>query len=367
MLFEVLIWILLSANLLESVEGLAWYPLYGSWVICTISEIALFALLLPATGSFRYQPKNPSRYLSLTLQILRLALITSLLLLYSHHRAVSPLGDDDEESTALLHPVTKANDSPTSYGSVQTKPQQDKGAKDDNEADSTKAKVSIKAHHQQLETLKDWLQYVKGFGVFVQILKPLNGLRVQLSIFGIFFCLLVGRVLNVLLPRQFGVLIDSFSIASMDRAISFPGLQLGLFLLYRLLTSYKIMIEIESSVWLPFGNYAVRKIKSAAHKKVLALSYDFHNSRDAEEIAKVIDHGTIVTWLLRNFLMFLVPCVLDIIIFGIYLSCVFGIYMALLLCITLVLYVWVSTHSTTKRTTLQAEVLTVSKNEDQVL
>ena len=366
--FEVLIWILLLAALLESSNDLAWYPFCGSWIICVTSEVILFGFELPTVTPFRHQAADPFIYLRICLQVIRLALV-ALLPLIHFHRYPLPLQEKDEESTSLLHrsddAPTKALDRLLDYGSVRSNSQEHPENTND-DSGQPKTDEMKQAHHSSLHGSGNWIQYIKGFSLFVPLLWPTKQLRAQLSVLAVIICLFVGRSLNLLLPRQFGVLIDSLSPRSIDY-VEFPGMQLVLFLLYRLLTSYKIMVEVESSLWFPFGTFAVRNIKSAAHCKVMFLSRDFHTSKPVEEMTRIIDHGTTVTWLLRNFFIFLMPCVLDILIFGIYLSCVFGIYMALLLSITIVLYVWFAKRSASKRSTPQTTVLETGKKEDQIL
>ncbi len=327
----------------------------------------MFGFEIPAGTPSKYQAPEPFIYLRICFQFIRLTLIALLFLVYFNHYELL-LGQKDEESTPLLEPpdspATKALIKALTYG-VMTGPETDQNESDDAFGES-KSDSGEQTHHPKLHCFGDWLRSVQGFSVFITLLRPINQLRAQLSILGVVVCLIVGRALNLLLFLEFGTLVESFSQASIDLAM-FPGLQLGLFLLYRFLTSYEVMIEIESMLWLPFGNLAVRNIKSAAHRKVMALSRDFQTSKGAEEMTKIFDHATTVTELLRNFILFFLPCLLDILIFGIYLSSVFGTYMSLLLSITLVLYVWVSKSFATKRLASQRKVLKLSKKEDQVL
>ena len=74
-----------------------------------------------------------------------------------------------------------------------------------------------------------------------------------------------------------------------------------------------------------------------------------------------------VIWLFRNASMYMLPCALDMMISGIYLSYIFGIYMAILLSVTAILYLWVSASLAAKRVNLQREVLKMDRREAQVL
>ena len=331
-------------------------------------ETVLFSFEIPTTAQLETEAPRSLKYVRMSFQVLRLAFLALLMLLY-FHRYTAFQNEKDEESTSLFHSADMSNAKGLSglanYGSVQVA--STRINKDGDEEEEQAKKDWIKeAHLQRLKESGNWINYLKRFFVFAPLLWPAGQWRVQLSILGVVVCLIAGRVLNLLVPRQLGIVINSLSDTLVTQG-KFPGLQLGLFVLYRFLASYKTMGELEGILWLPFGQHAAKRVKTTAHRQVMALSRDFQTQKSSGEIMRTIDQGLTVIWLFRNATMYLIPCALDMLISGIYLSSVFGVYMALLLNATAILYLWVSANLTTKRINPQREALKMDRREAQVL
>ena len=306
--------------------------------------------------------------MQLSLQVLRLAFLALLPLLY-FHRYTRHQGERHEESTSLLRStdvsITKALNGLANYGSAQVTSSKVFRNEDD-DTEQAKEDWTKQAHVQRLRESRNWINFLEKSSVFVPLLWPAGQVRLQLSILGLILCLIAGRILNLLIPRQLGIVIDSLSKTPAQQSI-FPGLQLGLFVLYRFLASYKTMGELEAVLWLPFGQYASRSIKAAAHRKVMALSRNFQTQKSSGEIMRTIDQGMTVIWLLKNVSMYMLPCTLDMLLSGIYLSYIFGVYMALLLSVTSILYLWVSANLAAKRVNPQKGALKMDRKEARVL
>ena len=334
-----------------------------------MTEIVLFGLEIPIVTPFKSEAPNSFTYTRIVLQVLRLAFLVLLPILYFHRRTTYQL-EKDEESTSLL-PFADTSSAKedlqmhATYGSIEVTCSELFEPGDDDAEQSKKDRLK-EDHLQQLKNSNSWINYINRFSVFVPIIWPTGQTRVQLSILGVVICLSADRVLNLLIPRQLGIVIDLLSNTLVNQA-SFPGMQLVLYCLYRFLASYNTIGELEAILWLPFEQHATRAIKAAAHTKVMALSRDFQTQKSSGEIIKSIDQGMNVIWLFKRFSMYMLPYTLDMLLFGIYMSFVFGAYMALLLGITAILFIWVSAHFAAKRINPQRDVFKKDRKEAQLM
>ncbi len=69
--------------------------------------------------------------------------------------------------------------------------------------------------------------------MFVPLLLPTKNRILQLNLFGVFVCLACGRALNVLEPRQFGIVLDRMSAAKSDVHVTSTMSEVVVFVLYR--------------------------------------------------------------------------------------------------------------------------------------
>ena len=120
-------------------------------------------------------------------------------------------------------------------------------------------------------------------------------------------CLIAGRALNVLEPRQLGILLDSLT-TSYRR---FPVPEAALYMLYNWLSS-GVLYATRLALWEPFELAAQQAIKTAAYNKIMDLSCDFHTEKQSGELFTSIAQGTSVVSLLDNLLFQTVPMFVDL-------------------------------------------------------
>ena len=120
-------------------------------------------------------------------------------------------------------------------------------------------------------------------------------------------CLIAGRVLNVLEPRQLGILLDS--LASSHHG--FPVLEAALYMFYFWLPS-SVLGPIRHILWEPVELSAQAAIKTAAYNKVMDLSCDFHTEKRSGELYASINQGGSVVGLLDLLVFQTVPMFVDI-------------------------------------------------------
>lgn len=94
-----------------------------------------------------------------------------------------------------------------------------------------------------------WLtsnRYISKFSVFLPLVWPSKSRLVQLNIAGVGICILLTRVLNVLAPRQLGILLNSLEL-SYERL---PIVQFLLYILYIWLSS-SVVSPVKRLLWIP--------------------------------------------------------------------------------------------------------------------
>lgn len=244
-------------------------------------------------------------------------------------------------------------------GSEQSKADEDETEHDNK--DQTK-----ESHLHATENWGNLIKSLKRSSVFVPILWPVGHVRIQLSILGAVGCLNAARAVNLLIPRQVGIVVDSLSNIPGSQA-TFPVLQVMLYLLYQFLASYKIAYWLEAIFWLPFEQHAARRVKTTAQEKVIRLSRDFETQKSSGEMIKSMERGMTVIWLLRSVVCHMLPSVLDILLSGIYLSYVLGPDMALILGVTAVVLIWNSTRRAFRDVQTHRDVSKQNSRETQAL
>ena len=89
-------------------------------------------------------------------------------------------------------------------------------------------------------------RYISRFSIFLPLLWPSKSRLVQLNIIGVGIFILFARVLNVLAPRQLGILLDSLNLSHGH----VPILQFLLYLLYIWL-SESVVSPAKRLLWIP--------------------------------------------------------------------------------------------------------------------
>lgn len=205
-------------------------------------------------------------------------------------------------------------------------------APNDNESDNEDA--YIKQHQKQrLQAAGNWFTYIKGYSIFLPYLIPRKDRKVQACLAISLLCLLANRALNVLIPRQLGIITNKLV------AKEIPYAELGVWLSLQLLGGGAGIYPIQELVKIPIKQFSYRQITMAAFQHVMHLSMDFHSDRDSAEVMKAIEQGESLNDLLDVALLEIAPTLVDLLIAYIYLWQVFDIYTCLLMVVASVLYI----------------------------
>ncbi|KAL9598068.1 MAG: hypothetical protein Q9179_004045 [Wetmoreana sp. 5 TL-2023] len=363
-----LLWSILTA-LLHLTKRPVWYPYLGSWFITLVMEITICGLF-----ASHHTTSRPVAYVLVVIQTCRFAAL--LVLMVTHVTAqIRPRSLwPDEESTSLLRQPGEPSTghSPhakpaVEYGSVTVTCAGDASPTDNEDSDSgdsvyQTAKKRIKIIDERLQKDGNWFTYLQGFTVFFPLIWPSNRPRLYFNMLGCLLCLLCGRVLSVLKPRQLGIVVNILTSGSgsLYRAI-------GLYVLFGWASSSAGIDLIRTCLWLPIEQYSNVAITTAAYNKIMELSSDFHDNKQSGELYQSIAQGSSVNALLETLLFDFGPMILDLVVGYGYLYHLFGPYMALTAAATTVCYLSTTIYFNTKQSGYRREFQALDRKVSQLM
>ena len=337
-LSSLLVWGGLGLSLLSSPSPL-WHPYMSAFLIGLAFEIALCAL-----SPFSFETNSTFSTILLLLEVLRIACFFALTIAGAF--LVQSRGDEytalDEERQSLLVPETNDTAAATTpvgkqYGTVESAEEIDDEESDDNQ--------EIKEmQRKRLEEEGGWWGYVKGFAIFLPYMWPSHNRKVQACLALMGLHLVLERFVNLLEPRQIGILTDKLS-EDFGKGI-FPWKDFLLFVFFWWMNSPAGIEAVKQLARIPVQNYSRERISNLAFKHVMSLSMDFHGSKDSGEVLKALDQAQVLHDLLELILFELSPVLVDLIIGIVYITYLFDSYVAFVLVLVGVAYI-----STTLRLT----------------
>ena len=184
----------------------------------------------------------------------------------------------------------------------------------------------------------------------------------QLKFLGVCLCLLCTRALNLLEPRQLGIVVDKVGTSQAHLPIS----EVLLWIMYRWLDT-SVISQIKYMLWLPLEQYAEGSLKKAAYNQIMGLSRDFHTEKRSGELFKSIGQGNSLTSIIEMLLFKLGPMIVDLTVAFIYLCWIFGPYMALIVAATTIIFLWTSAYFVDKQTEPRRRLTGLSRKETQLM
>ncbi|KIW09940.1 hypothetical protein PV08_11716 [Exophiala spinifera] len=328
-LAEALLWTTLALSLADSPSPVS-RPYLSTWILTLVLEMTSAGISL--TTSRLYWP-------SFAVQVSALVLMAGLSIL-----ALVPLRQDDaddaDERRPLMSPsrssdVSQEYDSPSYHRNTISECGSDS---DDDEED----KEVKQLQQERLRTSGGWVGYLKDFAIFWQYIWPSGNMRLTLAILVLFVNIFLTRALNVLTPRQLGLIINRLTT---ERQI--PWSDVGLWGLFGLLASDSTglgalneMIERRISIW------SFQRLGLAAFDQVMRLSMDFHDEKDSGEIIKALEQATSLNSLLQIIILEVFPGVLDVFIALWYVAYVLDGYAVLMVLSVAVAFTFITSYIT---------------------
>jgi ABC-type transport system involved in Fe-S cluster assembly fused permease/ATPase subunit len=362
---SILTWSITAFALLGSKHPI-WHPYIGSWLVGGVFEALLLFL-----SAFSLS-KEDDRHLevSLILGACRVALFIALLLngvfLFLETRGEKVEKSSDEERQSLLSAsgAEEANGSavangsaegngsanpadpaaPKTYGTTPPSTSED-GSDDEASAGSDDEEDNDKEikekQRKRLEDQGGWLGYLKGFAVFLPYLWPGNDWKGQLSLAVLGADIVMDRILNVMVPRQIGIVTQKLTEgkAPYKEVLIWAGLDW-----VRGYAGFGMLKSIASTY---ITNYSTKKISDLAFGHVMDLSMDFHSNKDSGEVLRAVEQAYALNELVEMVLFEIGPVLLDLCIAMFYVTHLFDIYLAFIVLSIGVIYVWLGITLTT--------------------
>ena len=175
-------------------------------------------------------------------------------------------------------------------------------------------------------------------------------------------CVLCTRALNLLEPRQLGIVVDSIGVSQAHM----PVLEVLLWVVYRWADS-SIISQIRYTLWLPFEQYADGSLKKAAYNQIMGLSRDFHTEKRSGELYTSVSQGDSLKAIIEVLLFKIGPMLIDLTVAFVYLCWIFGPYMALIVGTTTAIFLWTSAYFVDRQTESRRRLSGLHRKEFQVM
>jgi ABC-type multidrug transport system fused ATPase/permease subunit len=317
-LASILVWGGVFVNLVGEPSP-SWLPYCLSWFVGVGFEIAICALSIPVQKTATLFDLLAFATHGVRVTCFLLLGITSILLLKKNDGPASP-----EECQSLL-----GGESAAEYGSI--------GTEEAAPAPEDEDKDIKEQQRKRLEEQGGWWGYLKGFMVFAPYIWPTGNRKVQICLAFMVFHMIVERFLNVLVPRQVGIITNKLSEGSLNGSMPWKELLLWVFLKWVGSSAGLAMIRTIASVHVT--NNSTKRLSGLAFKHVMGLSMDFHSNKDSGEVLKSVDQAHALTDLLETIGFDTGPMLIDMFVALFYITHLFDIYVAFVVLVVGVLYV----------------------------
>ncbi|OAX84907.1 hypothetical protein ACJ72_00729 [Emergomyces africanus] len=300
--------------------------------ILVLSSITIvFGMPLFVLGAAYHDATTARHTAELVISSIRLIIAACLLVDYiaGHKKEVGR-----EEDTPLLYDTTdEPSRSPASYGTGSVSSRSTSGedpflSEDDGDWDSDddigdEGNARRNSLPSRLRKSGSWITYLNNFKVFLPSLIPKKDLKVQACLLGCVLCLIANRFLNILVPRQLGIVTDRLF------AQEPPYSDMAIYFILSLLHDDSGVGLIESLSKIPIEQFSYRQLTNTSFNHVMSLPMEFHSDRDSAEVMKAIEQGGALTRVLETAILEIVPTVADMFIAFVFLYLKFNSSVAL--------------------------------------
>ncbi|KAJ2595440.1 ATP-binding cassette-type vacuolar membrane transporter Hmt1 [Coemansia sp. RSA 1722] len=185
----------------------------------------------------------------------------------------------------------------------------------------------VRMYHQSSDYNPDMATIRRRLRIVTPFLWPSDSVALQLRIFGCFLTIIAGRIVNVLVPLQFKIVVDS--LAPKDGSpVRFAWEHVLFYAILRAMQgSEGILSTLQSFIWIPVGQNTTKCISVAMFDHMHRLSLRFHVGRKTGEILRVQDRGVAsVVSLLSSVVFNVIPTLVDIVLASYFFSVMFDLY-----------------------------------------
>lgn len=326
-----------------------WHSYIGSFVIALIFEPILAALSVYYS---KHRPPTFVQVLDALLLAMRLTCLVSALVVYFYWRtqSVSESGSDSERQSLLRKTVNDDSEDTlvTEYGSTNpTSEQSCKSSNGEPESDWERSeRLAEKQRDKRLQESGNWLAYAKSFSLFLPYIWPVNDRILQIHAALVGLCLLANNALNLLIPNQLGVVTRTLTEAATEESPTTswnPWIQVLIFAGLRLSASEAGISLLRQRLWLPVQQFSERAMVEAAHRHILNLDAEFHDTKSLSDMVLAIQNGESIGSILETICFELIPNLIDLGVACIYLTVKFGPWEGLITISTSTIFIYLST------------------------
>ena len=182
---------------------------------------------------------------------------------------------------------------------------------------------------QRLKEAGGLWRYLKTYSIFLPQLWPTKNRKLQFCLFLLGLCIAAERVLNVLSPRQEGIVIDKL-IESYGTG-QLPWRELTWLFGLRFLNSQGTRGMIQELLELRIDNWSTKQMTNLIFGHIMGLSMHFHSNADSAELMKATEQASSLTKLVRLLLFEFLPIILDLVVAVVYVTNLFDIYFAIIM------------------------------------
>ncbi|KAK1585703.1 ABC transporter [Colletotrichum navitas] len=314
-----------------------WTPYWGSWLISLALEpmITVPDLILRRSSTFEH-----CRIGHFVFAGLRYYLLLTICSVYvvQRIRASQEEASDEERQSLIGQDDPKSRLSSSGNGNQSSSSTY--GTNDPPE--SVWAERQRKAQEEMEKRLQEegnWLTYIKGFTILFPYVWPMGQKSLQLRLVLVGLCLLAGNALNLLIPRQFGIIVDELK----DRDFTGAWIGVAIYGLLRIAASDAGIEFLREWLYLPLEVYADGALSTAAYRHILNLSADFHDSKSTSDISLAMYGGSSISDLLESICFQALPMLIDLVVAVVYLSVILGPYEGLITIATSTLFLFIAT------------------------
>ncbi|OIW35415.1 hypothetical protein CONLIGDRAFT_566533 [Coniochaeta ligniaria NRRL 30616] len=334
---------------LTNSDNPVWYPFIGSLWMALLMEpiIETLAVLTRRPDSLTH-----AQFLDIAIVAARyLALVTVLVIYYGLPCGTMLETGNEAERQFLIPKEDGQRQADTSagaqgldnsgYGSVPN--ESTDGTQSGDSPESAWERRDREAKEQMEKRLAEqgnWFAYTRSFMVFFPYIWPVNNRALQLRAVLVALCLLASNFVNLLLPRQLGIVMDSLNMVN-DKS---PWVQVLVLAALKLVASEAGLSFLRYRLWLPVELYSFQAISTAAYAHVLNLSSDFHDEKSSSDIMTAMGAGGSLSSMLESVCFQAVPMLIDMAVASVYLSLTFGPYEGFITIATATLFVHIATR-----------------------
>ncbi|KAF2264633.1 ABC heavy metal transporter [Lojkania enalia] len=204
-----------------------------------------------------------------------------------------------------------------------------------------------------------WPEYLIGFRILFPYIWPSRSRKQQFILLVSLLLMIAQRIINILVPYQLGVLIESIGVGNM------PYKEVGLYVLYRGIQGQQgVLGSFRAILWITVSQSLYRRLTCAAFEHILSLSLDFHLSKKLGEVLSALNKGSSLNTFLDSFAFQLFPMVFDLGVAAVYFFVRFDALYSLILISVMWSYIYMTIYMAKWRAKARREMALKDREMD---